>query len=534
MNPILSINLGGYPFTIDDDAYQALSDYLKAIHKHFRDSEGYEEITSDIEARLAELFRERLGHRPIINKADVSATIAIMGTPTEFGAASEEGGTEPSEEAGSKRDTESNYRTGRRLYRNSDDEVVAGVCSGIAAYFGIADPIWVRIIFAVMAITGGLGVPLYFVLWVLMPKAVTASDRLAMRGEPINVSNIGRIIEEEVESLSKKVSNIGDELSSKFEATKKKSPSPEVLGNTAKKGISLVVWTVLRVVRFILFFVAIAALLAFTAAWISGVVGISILYPYLHFFASGASWVLGLGIVNLLLLVLIPIFAVALSLTNTVFNNRTPKALSNWLGVLWTINFVSLSIIGSIHVREFGDRSEFLVRQDVLELSTEQPVKLSMSDVPGTSDRLAIGRAPNPLLRHKDGFLYFSAVNLSIEPSQTDEMVLIQSHQSQGRDRDMAELHAQSIRHAHSLDGHHLNIHKSYELDAKGKWRGQIVHYILQLPVGASVEIDRSTFGRIWHMDKVQSPKQPSIRQCQTWVMTEEGLLCATWPEESM
>ena len=78
MNKVLNINLGGYPFTIDDDAYEHLENYLETIHNHFKKSEGYEEITSDIEARMAELFQDQLSGRSIVTIRDVEAGIAIM------------------------------------------------------------------------------------------------------------------------------------------------------------------------------------------------------------------------------------------------------------------------------------------------------------------------------------------------------------------------------------------------------------------------------------------------------------------------
>ena len=87
MNKISNINLGGFPFTIDEDAFATLDKYLKTIHKHFRKSEGYEEITTDIETRMAELFQEKLEGRPIVTLPDVKNVIAIMGTPEDFGAA---------------------------------------------------------------------------------------------------------------------------------------------------------------------------------------------------------------------------------------------------------------------------------------------------------------------------------------------------------------------------------------------------------------------------------------------------------------
>lgn len=210
MNKIFNINLGGYPFTIDEDAYKHLSHYLHTIHNHFRSSEGYEEITSDIENRMAELFQEEVGEKPIVTLKNVEAAIATMGTPEEFGADPLEEDYEPKTKK-----RKSKYKTGKRLFRNPEDEVVGGVCSGIAAYFGIQDPLWIRILWIFLTLSGGFGIPVYIILWIIVPKAEAASDRLLMRGESINVSNIGKIIEEEMDNFSEKITELGDEFSPK-------------------------------------------------------------------------------------------------------------------------------------------------------------------------------------------------------------------------------------------------------------------------------------------------------------------------------
>lgn len=218
MNKVFNINLGGYPFTIDEDAYNHLRSYLEAIHNHFRQTEGYEEITHDIEARLAELFVEQLNHRHIVNFQDVEDAITIMGRPEDFGADPvEDTFASTANDTGKEQTTQEKFRikTGKRLFRDPDEKMIGGVAAGLAAYFGITDPIWVRLFFALFLITGGIGVPVYFVLWALMPEAKTASDRLAMRGEPINVSNISKIIQEELEHFSEKMSDFGGEFSGK-------------------------------------------------------------------------------------------------------------------------------------------------------------------------------------------------------------------------------------------------------------------------------------------------------------------------------
>ncbi len=220
MNKVFTINLGGYPFTIDEDAYSYLDKYLKAIHRHFKKSEGYEEITSDIESRLAELFQESMGSRKIVTMKDVNHSVAIMGKPEDFGV--EEEMLDNDEPLTTK--NKYSFRPGKRLFRDPDEEVIAGVCSGIAAYVGISDPLWIRLVFIVLAISSaGFGILVYGILWAVLPQATTAGDRLAMKGEPINISNIGRIIQDEIENLSDKISDYGEEFKSKKKILKKKA-----------------------------------------------------------------------------------------------------------------------------------------------------------------------------------------------------------------------------------------------------------------------------------------------------------------------
>ena len=219
MNKISNINLGGFPFTMDEAAYQHLDKYLKTIHRHFRKSEGYEEITTDIETRMAELFQEKLEGRPIVTLSDVNNVIAVMGTPEDFGAADPFAEEAPKSSSGKYK-----FKTGKKLFRDPEREAIAGVCSGVASYFGISDPLWVRIAFILFAFTGLFSVVVYLILWAVVPKAATSSERLAMRGEPANVENISKIIEEELEHVSKRVTELGEELKAGLDSKKKPSP----------------------------------------------------------------------------------------------------------------------------------------------------------------------------------------------------------------------------------------------------------------------------------------------------------------------
>ncbi len=218
MNKIFNVNLGGYPFTIDEDAYHKLNRYLDTITAHFADSEGCDEILEDIEARIAELFVDKIKTKSIVNSKDLEEVISIMGRPEEFGASPLD--EETTEEAydthhTSRRRDRTTIKTGKRLFRDGEEKVIGGVCSGIAAYFGIADPLWVRL--GWLALTVFLGIPLliYPLLWIIVPMAKTSGDKLAMKGEPANISNIAKTVEEELTDLSNTINEIAKDFGSK-------------------------------------------------------------------------------------------------------------------------------------------------------------------------------------------------------------------------------------------------------------------------------------------------------------------------------
>ena len=208
MNKIFNINLGGYPFVMDDEAFYKLDKYLTTIHKHFAKSEGCDEIVSDIESRIAELFNEHTKGQPIISMRDVNGVIEIMGMPQDFGEA------DMDEEDSTGKSSKRKFRSGRRLYRDTNDKVIAGVCSGLASYFGVSDPLIFRLIMVVLFF-GGVGPIAYIIFWIAVPKAKTSSEKLSMKGERINVTNIAKQVEEELNNLSTTITDFAKDIRSK-------------------------------------------------------------------------------------------------------------------------------------------------------------------------------------------------------------------------------------------------------------------------------------------------------------------------------
>lgn len=208
MKKTININLNGISFTLDEDAYQALEEYLNSIKTHFKNKEGSTEIIKDIEARIAELFQQFTGTgKQILSIDDVNKIKAQLGKPSDFDDTEEENIHE-AEYAGS-------YK---RLYRDPMDRIIGGVCSGLGAYFHV-DPVWVRIIF-VIATFSGVSPLVYLILWIIIPPARTASERLEMRGEPVNISNIERIIREEFNGIRDRMGNFANKTKKKFSKKK--------------------------------------------------------------------------------------------------------------------------------------------------------------------------------------------------------------------------------------------------------------------------------------------------------------------------
>jgi len=213
MKKVENVNIGGSPFYIDEDAYVHLNRYLNSIERHFSKSEGHDEIIEDIEFRLAELFTEQIKPRKIISTKDLDAIIEIMGRPEDFGAESFDEFTEESKEK-SYSESETTFQTGRKLFRDGEDKVVAGVCSGLTAYFGFKDPIYLRILFTLFFFSGIFFFG-YILLWIIVPEAKTSSDRLSMTGQPINIESIAKQVEDELITLKDKVSDLGKNFGKK-------------------------------------------------------------------------------------------------------------------------------------------------------------------------------------------------------------------------------------------------------------------------------------------------------------------------------
>lgn len=186
MNKTININLAGLFFHIDEDAYQRLQRYLGAVRSSFSGTSGADEIMSDIESRIAELFLEkRANEQQVISITHVEEVINIMGQPEDY-----EVDEDIFNESSSKSRPFYNPRKNKQLFRDTQNGYIGGVSSGLGYFLGI-DTVWVRVLWILTVfLTAGWMIPIYILLWIFVPDAVTTNQRLTMMGKEVNITNI--------------------------------------------------------------------------------------------------------------------------------------------------------------------------------------------------------------------------------------------------------------------------------------------------------------------------------------------------------
>ena len=188
-----TINLGGIVFHIDEDAYSSLKKYLEKLEKELGKSEvDPREVMTDIEARIAEILSGRLSNvREVVTLDDINFVIEIIGEPEVIN---------EDEKAQKRSQNYYHQRNYRKMYRDPDNRIIGGVCSGLSAYMNI-DPVFLRIVAIVLTIFGGSGLVIYIIFWIILPEASSPTQKLEMRGESFTFENIKNFVSQEYENL---------------------------------------------------------------------------------------------------------------------------------------------------------------------------------------------------------------------------------------------------------------------------------------------------------------------------------------------
>ncbi len=205
-----SAEIGGYIFQIEDDAYRMLEKYLSDIRSGLDADVDKDELMKDVEQRIGELLSEMVKKDEPVEVSHIEHVMGVMGTPEDF---SEDDSGAKKEYSGSG----SHSHKGKKLYRNPYDRIIGGVASGMADYFGIGvTPM--RIIWLLALLFSGVGVLLYLIFWIILPKANSRLSYMRMKGEPLNIENIKKRVKEEYKDIKKTdMSKVSQFFSDAFE-----------------------------------------------------------------------------------------------------------------------------------------------------------------------------------------------------------------------------------------------------------------------------------------------------------------------------
>lgn len=488
MNKTVSINLGGLFFHIDEDAYQKLNRYFDAIRRSLS-PDGKDEIMNDIEGRIAELLGEKLKNdKQVVSVREVEEVIAVMGQPEDYRIDDEEA------KASSNK---SYYAPGyvpmsKKFYRDGDRGMIAGVCAGIAHYFRI-DPLWIRILFIISPfISFGSSILVYVLLWILIPKAITTTEKLEMTGEPINISNIEKKVKEEINTLSDKIQNVDY---GKIGSTAR--TGAERVGNTIGEIFSTLFKAIAKVVAALIVVttslgLCTGAIMLIFVIFSSGMPNAA-WYPYMQIFnyTDTPLWLSGLLI---FFAAGIPIAFLFLLGLKILVNNLRPVSniVSYTFLAIWIISIGSLMYIGMWQATEISSESK---------VTTKEEIAITLEDTLNVKFRFNDYYAKNVDYRYDFKFTQDSVGNdiiysneIGFQVLKTDAAlpyVMVEKYAS-GNSISEARNRAEKIKYNFEIKGNNLILDNYFVTDVKAKYRKQKVIVYLYLPEGIQFKPDAS------------------------------------------
>jgi len=499
MNKTININLAGIIFHLDEVAYEKFKTYLSNVKTALGKEESGEEIIADIEARIAEIFHLRMKEngRQVVGLPDVEFIIETLGQPEAF--VDEIEGEGPQKSA----------KETRRFFRNQDEKVMGGVCSGIGAYFDI-DPVWIRVLFLILLFFTGIGFITYVILWAAIPEAKTTAQKLQMRGEAVNLNNI--------EKLFTKVEDY---------------TSSEKIKSGVNSFVSFVVNGIGSVFSFVFKFIGV--LLAIFGALIAFVLIITLLgifgstwnfegFNFLSFNGyiyglDGAQAIFGGGWrllalrAGTLLTLLLPLFALVVFLAKIFGRELTNSKLLSFSGIAsFIVGLILIFISAGSLITDFRERAT----------ETDQ-ITLSGMSFDITADILEDEQGF--FFDVEDELLHIENVRFNIEASRSSTASLELKHAASGRNHSEARARAQSFDYPTAQEGEALRLSEYFTVPKESLYRGQDLKVTLRLPVGATVYLDESIENIMYDIRNVQDMYDGDMLG-HLWEMTPEGLSC--------
>ncbi|MCX2493988.1 PspC domain-containing protein [Pedobacter sp. PF22-3] len=534
MEKTIIINIGNTIIHIEESAYELLKAYLNEVKQYFANHADDLEIVTDIENRIAELLTEQLEEqkKQVVDSDNVNSVIAQMGRVQDFDTA-EEGEEEPVIH------NNNQYQyTEKKLYRDMDDRVVAGVCAGIA-HFVNADPKWIRLATLLISFVGGFGVLVYALLWIIMPKAKSRVEKMEMKGEPANLQGFQKNLDEELQAVKERLNEVNKHAQPIFGRIGIFiGEFFEWLGRFIS-GTGKVIFKVIAgfiIVSGVLFLLTlIIGTAAFQGFWDASI------YEYFPFSViSGGNR--GAILFGAFIVCFIPVLALVLFSIRVAFNKQAiNKTLSFALLIIWLAGVAITGYQAAKISSEFKQHAELTQTTD-LKAYPVYTINIDKSKYFSKEDSVAYHIDANN--RHQivvddfeDGpFVSPNHIRIDINKSETGVTRLTQKYESQGKTFQSALQNAQNISYNYIVKDSELIFSPRFQLRKGTIWRNQEVRLNLEIPVGTRLILKQDAYRYVnnywtWECNDSENDHNDS----STWIMTDDGLKCvAKLKEEAL
>lgn len=517
MNKTIIININSIVFHIEEDAYDILRNYMIDIKKHFNNKEGSNEILEDIENRIAEMFSEKiqLGQKEVINSNDVDEIIGRMGRVNDFIEIEEDQQSSHTSKIDSSEATNDSTYTIKKLMRDTDDKILGGVCSGLGHYFGI-EARWIRVLLILMVVLAGTGIMLYLILWIVLPKANTRADKMAMRGETPNLQNFKKSFEQEINQLNDNIANAESPL---------------------RKAIHDISNLVYRFFRLLGLFILIILTISFGITVLGLIIGFfaialalmgvfeNPMFPPLLLLGGAERYI---ALLFGFLAIVIPFIALFYLLIRFLFKlNPMNNFLSLGLFATWIISIIGIIYFVGIVNMDLKEDSTIKVETALI----PQPVYYFEYNDVRVIDNTRNGKHNNIEIEgHKLSDFLRSNISIQFESCDSLAIPYIQyNYSAKGNTYQKAADRASKIKYEALQKEKSIYFNSNFSLSPKELERKQKVDINIYLPIGTEVYINEKLRYKLRNISyKGCTTKLSDKKNYTKWIMKNTGLDCLT------
>jgi phage shock protein PspC (stress-responsive transcriptional regulator) len=585
MKKVININFQGRIIPIEENAFELLNKYIDSLRNHFANEEGRDEIINDIEGRIAELFSETLKKgSTCVTEDDVNRIIDSMGRPEDFD--SDNANNQQSNQHSSYEHQNSYYNNQtKKMYRDEENKVLGGVCSGVANYFGI-DPVVVRILFVIFfgvmflpyiilwvaipssatkvigskrkrlfrdpdekiiaGVCSGIShyfgisvwIPrfffllpfisfmfrfvgwewwsspsffkvsfsptallIYIILWMILPEANTTSEKLEMKGEKVDLNNIKNTIQSDIESFAKRAEAFGETVKEKGTefgnafSDKSKQFTSEA-SNIARKKSKGIGDLILLVVKIFVYFIVGCILLAVVAFLLGLGVTTTALLPLKQYLISD-GWQSYLTWGTLVFFIWVPIVGIIVFIIRRIAKmNRNSNLISYTFSALWALGWICLVNLIILLSKDFKYQNNAFEEEVKLENPAVQKLHIRAINM-GKYYQNNWFRL-EPFASVDEDSVVLGNVQIRVIKSTTDSFNVKMVKLSNGKTKKYADMLVSKINYQINQSDSVLLLDKGITITPTEKFRNQSIIITIAVPVGKKIYFERNA-GWQWH-----------------------------------